>query len=169
MIDEINATKVEIHIASIQRGSPKKVSYQRKEKLGGGKVSAFAEENDIGMTTRIGTARNTRPRMPMVASARRVQGEPPIMSPSSCGCLAIEAPVGGKDQQGHDQQDGRDRRGLFPSRDLVDQRVEQVRDHRHTAAAENGGGHVEAEAKDENQQGARRQRRQGEREIDLPE
>ena len=50
---------VEVHIASIQRGLPKKASYQRSEKPGGGKVSALAEEKDIGITIRIGTARNT--------------------------------------------------------------------------------------------------------------
>ena len=56
-------------MASIQRGSPKNASYQRSEKPGGGKVSARAGENDIGMTIRIGTVRKTRPRMPAVARA----------------------------------------------------------------------------------------------------
>src|SRR5262245_1136333 len=74
------ATMVEVHIASIQRGSPKKVSYQRNEKLGGGKVSALAEEKDIGITIRIGTVRKTRPNTPATAKARRIQIEPPIMS-----------------------------------------------------------------------------------------
>src|SRR4029079_9815673 len=80
----MRATRVEIHIASIQRGSPKKVSYQRSEKLGGGKVSALAEENDIGTTTSSGTARNSRPNTPIAASPRRVQGELLIM-PRPCG------------------------------------------------------------------------------------
>ena len=66
-------------MASIQRGSPKKVSYQRSDSDGGGKVSARAEENDIGMTISNGTVRNTRPKMPAAASARLVQAEPPIM------------------------------------------------------------------------------------------
>src|SRR6187551_3641984 len=78
------ATRVEVHIASIQRGSPKKVSYQRKERLGGGKVSARADEKDIGITMMSGTVRNTRPKMPIAATARRDQGEPPIM-PTPCG------------------------------------------------------------------------------------
>ena len=83
--------------------------------------------------------------------------------------LAVEPAVAGEDQQGHDQQDGRDRRGLLPARDLVDQRVEQVGDHRHAPAAQHRRRDVEAEAQDEDQQRAGRQRRQGQREIDLPE
>ena len=70
---------VEVAIASIQRGSPKKVSYQRSDRLGGGKVSALAEENDMGMTMTSGTVRNARPKIPIAASARRVQGDPSIM------------------------------------------------------------------------------------------
>ena len=56
-------------MASIQRGSPKNVSYQRNEKPGGGKVSARAGENDIGITISIGTVRKTRPKMPAAASS----------------------------------------------------------------------------------------------------
>src|SRR6187551_2905218 len=82
--EETSATRVDIHIASIQRGSPKKVSYQRSEKLGGGKVSALAEEKDIGTTISSGTVRNTRPNTPIAASRRRVQGVPVIMPRPSC-------------------------------------------------------------------------------------
>src|SRR5882757_2105568 len=103
---------VEVHIASIQRGLPNSISYQRNEKPGGGKVSDLADENDIGITMTIGTVRNTSAITPTVASRRRVQGEPPIMPPSSCRRLAVEPAVGREDQQRHDQQDGRDRRGL---------------------------------------------------------
>ena len=49
-------------IASIQRGSPKKASYQRSDRPGGGKVSARAEENDIGITISSGTVRKARPK-----------------------------------------------------------------------------------------------------------
>ena len=83
--------------------------------------------------------------------------------------LAVEPAVAGEDHQGHDQQDGRDRRGLLPARDLVDQRVEQVGDHRHAPAAQHRRRDVEAQAQDEDQQRAGRQRRQGQREVDLPE
>src|SRR5882757_5732773 len=160
------ASAAEVHMASIQRGSPKKASYQRKEKPGGGKVSARAEEKDIGTTISSGTVRKTRPKMPTAARARRLQGDPPIMQVDSWRRLAIEPSIGGEDQQRHDQQDGGNRRGLLPARDLVDQRIEQVGDHRHAAAAQDGRRNVEAEAEDEDQQGAGRQRRQGEREID---
>src|SRR5690242_8526556 len=84
-MDEMTATMVEVHIASTQRGSPKKVSYQRSEKPGGGKVSALAEENDIGITISIGTVRKTRPNTPAAARARRAQIEPPIMTPRPGG------------------------------------------------------------------------------------
>src|SRR5262249_12831859 len=133
-------------MASIQRGSPKKAWYQRKEKPGGGNVRARAGEKDIGITIRIGTVRKTRPAIPTDARARRVQGEPPIILSSSCRRLAIEAAIASKDQQGNDQQDRRDRRSLLPARDLVDQRVEQVGDHRHAPAAQDGRRDVEAEA-----------------------
>src|SRR5882757_5934948 len=168
-MEDRSATTVEVHMASIQRGSPKNASYQRSEKPGGGKVSARAEEKDIGITIRSGTVRKTRPKTPTAAKARRVQREPPIMPPLSRGCLAVEPAVTRKNQQRHDQQDGRDRRGLLPARDLVDQRVEQVGDHRHPPAAQDRRRYVEAEAEDEDQQGAGRERRQGQREIDLPE
>ena len=68
-MDDNTATMVEVHMASIQRGSPKNASYQRNEKPGGGKVSARAGEKDIGITIRIGTVRKTRPRIPTVASS----------------------------------------------------------------------------------------------------
>src|SRR3979409_2350308 len=77
--DDRAASAAEVHMASIQRGSPKNASYQRKEKPGGGKVSARAEEKDIGTTISSGTVRKTRPKMPTAARARRLQGEPPIM------------------------------------------------------------------------------------------
>src|SRR5216683_1407342 len=168
-MEDSNATIIEVHMASIQRESPKYASYQRSEKPGGGKVSARAEEKDIGITIRSGTVRKTRPKTPTAAKARRVQREPPIIPPLSRGCLAVEPAVTRKNQQRHDQQDGRDRRGLLPARDLVDQRVEQVGDHRHPPAAQDRRRYVEAKAEDEDQQGSRRQRRQGEWKIDLPE
>src|SRR5262245_36721891 len=117
---------VEAHIASIQRGSPKKVSYQRNEKLGGGKVNALADEKDIGITIRIGTVRKTRPNTPATARARRVQIEPPITRAPSCRGPPVEPAVAGEDQERDDQQECRDRRRLLPARKLIDQRVEQV-------------------------------------------
>src|SRR4029450_8013221 len=122
-------------MASIQRGSPKKAWYQRSEKPGGGKVSARAGENEMGMTISNGTVRNTRPKMPAAASRRRLHGVLAI-PPSPRRRLAVEPAVAGEDHQRHDQQDGRDRRGLLPAWDLVDQGVEQVGDHGHAPAAQ---------------------------------
>ena len=82
-MDDRAASAAEVHMASIQRGSPKNASYQRNEKPGGGKVSARAEEKDIGTTISNGTVRKTRPKIPTAASARRLQDEPPIMPVAS--------------------------------------------------------------------------------------
>src|SRR5581483_11231065 len=73
-MDEIRASTADVVIASIQRGSPKKLSYQRSDRPGGGKVNACADEKDMGTTMTSGTVRKTRPKMPAAANSRPRQG-----------------------------------------------------------------------------------------------
>src|SRR5690554_6260622 len=73
---------IEVRAACSQRASPKKDSYHRREKPGGGKVSASALEKDMGMTTRIGSARKRR-----TATATTVVAQRPMSS--------VQLPVAG--------------------------------------------------------------------------
>ena len=68
----------EFRSAVSQRGSPRKESYQRSEKPGGGNSSELALENDIGITMSAGRHRKASTSTPLVASRTRLTTSPPV-------------------------------------------------------------------------------------------